>query len=375
MFVDQCDALTEAADGDGISFDGLSVRATGDDEYAFETPSERRQAISASDLCELARDHQSFVTNWHYWTALAPDDEASFAFLRWLERAPSEGVNEEDALPVPERYAALADGHSRTWGQLRITVSLGSQDGHRRYAVRHVDDGDAPDHELTSYSDPLDARELAKHDERGRYRPLKTAPSLQSGWVFTDLDGDDLLRAVDFLYPATIANWHREQRGNLDVTHWQATAERQTGIYDVVDDLQGEQVKWLAEATCVDSQCLKRREWDETADAELDVPRGDNEFPCREPCSLVIAAARKWTKLEDEDEQTYEFTLTPSEKEQVEAIIDAVADDEVDEIREADVYDGANRYRARFLRAKRFDERGRFCGVESGHESSGDDHH
>ena len=114
----------------------------------------------------------------------------------------------------------------------------------------------------------------------------------------------------------------------------------------------------LAAACCVDSQCLKRREWDEDESTELDVPRGEGEFPCREPCSLVVAAARQWAILENEEPRTYELELTPSERGQIESLIEAVADGRIDEIREADVGDGANRYRARYLRAKRFADGG-----------------
>jgi hypothetical protein len=160
-----------------------------------------------------------------------------------------------------------------------------------------------------------------------------------------------------------VANWHRERTGDLDVTHWRETTERQTGIYGVVEELPREAVEWVAEAACVDSQCLKRREWGYDEEDDLAVDGGDGPFPCREPCSLVVAAARRWTTLEREEERTYELTLTPSEKEQVEAVIDAVADGTTDEIREADVYEGANRYRTRYLRAKRLDDEGNLCGV------------
>jgi hypothetical protein len=133
-----------------------------------------------------------------------------------------------------------------------------------------------------------------------------------------------------------------------------------------------EHVNWVAEACCDDSQCLKRREWDYDEGTPLDVDGGDGVFPCREPCSLVIAAARRWTRIEAEDERTYEFDLTPSEKEQVEAIIDTVADGRAGEIREADTKEPANRYRARFLRAKRLDEEGNLCGVATEPEEADD---
>ncbi len=353
----QVDALVAAA-GDGVDCDGLRVAET-PDGYRFETPGGAAEGLDEPALRDVAAENPWFVSNWYYWRELdRPAVET--AFLRWLEGA--------DDRSVPDRYEALAEGIEASWGELAVEVTLGD-DGHRTYAVRHADDADRPVEELAVHTDPLDARELVKYDDRGRYRPLKTAPTLQTGWAFVDLDGRSLVRAVDVVYPATVTNWHLERQGELDVSHWRETMERQTGIYGVIrtwDRGEGyEHVNWVAEACCDDSQCLKRREWEYDDDTDLDVDGGDGAFPCREPCSLVVAAARQWTKLEGEQPQTYEFELTPSEKEQIEDIIDAVADGEAGEIREADVYEGANRYRARFLRAKRFDGDGRLDGVST----------
>ncbi|WP_372911938.1 DR2241 family protein [Salinigranum sp.] len=360
MTADHVDALVATTD-DGIAFDGLRVEST-DAGYTFETGGEERTGLDVSALREAALG-SNHVSNWYVWHAVAPQKPDRWAFLRWLEGA--------DEMGVDERYDALAEGMTTEWGQLRITATL-DEDGERAYEVRHVDDAGAADLELDTYDDPLDARGLATHDERGRYRPLKAAPTLQSGWRFAHLDPTALVETVETFYPASVPNWHREREGDLDVSHWRETMERQTGMYGVVktwDRGDGyEHVNWVAEATCDDSQCLKRREWEYDADTDLDVDGGDGEFPCREPCSVVVSAARQWTKLESEEPRTYEFELTPSEKEQVEEIIDAVADGRVDDIREADVYDGANRFRARFLRAKLFDDAGNLAGTPTDRE-------
>ena len=367
----QVEALAEAA-ADGVDFDGFAARTTDDgDGYVLATETGSETIVPGADLASIAGDYADYVTNWYFWHAEAPQAEDRWAFLRWLERADDRGVPERyDALTAGDRSAGPdqdeAAGIARPWGQLRITVTAGP-DGRRVYDLRHEEDADAAVGDLVAYEDPLDARELAKRDDRGRYRPLKTAPSLQTGWVFPELGPADLVSAVDFFYPATVANWYREREGTLDVTHWHETVQRQTGIYGVVktwDRGEGhEHVEWVAEACCDDSQCLKRREWQYDDGTELAVDGGDGVFPCREPCSLVIAAARKWTKLESQEPRTYEFELTPGEKEQIEEIVGTVADGRIDEIREADVYEGANRYRARFLRAKLFDEDGDLCGV------------
>ncbi|QLD91159.1 hypothetical protein HWV07_03405 [Natronomonas salina] len=357
------DALVAAADAEDVDFDGLRVER-GEDGYTFATPEETHEELEEADLRTVAAENPWYVSNWHYWTA--PDrPEPEQAFLRWVEGA--------DERSVPERYEALADGGlTESWGQLRIETRLGDH-GERVYTVRHEDDADAAVEALEVHTDPLDARELVKYDDQGRYRPLKTAPSLPTGWAFVDLDGRGLGRTVDVVYPATIANWHLERQGDLDVSHWKPTMARQTGIYGVIetwDRGEGhEHVERVAEACCVDSQCLKRREWQYDEETDLAVDGGDGEFPCREPCSLVVSAARQWTKLEGEQPQTYEFELTPSEKEQIEDIVDAVAEGTADEVREADVYDGANRYRARYLRAKLFDEDGNLGGVPTDRES------
>ncbi|WP_440765789.1 DR2241 family protein [Natronorubrum sp. DTA7] len=354
-----------------IEFDGLRIDRE-DDAYTVETSEGTQTGLEEADLQQALEPIAEYVTNWDYWQrSVGGDGTARRAFLRWCERAPLEddGGNgadtdrptDEETLAVPARYESLRDGIDREWGQLAITtrfVDVDEHGGERVYDCWHVDDADTDLTDLEVYDDPLDAREIATYDEDGRYRPLKTAPTLVSGWAFTGLSGSELVETVEFFYPATVANWHREQRAALDVDHWFETAERQTGIYDVIDELPREAVDWMAEACCVDSQCLRRREWQYEEDDDLDVDGGDGTFPCREPCSLVVAAARKWTILESEEERHYELELTTSEFNQLAELIDAVAEGRTDEIREADVNDGANRFRARYLRAKRFDEEG-----------------
>ncbi|WP_435197227.1 DR2241 family protein [Natronomonas sp. EA1] len=354
------DALVEVAP-DGVEYDGL--HATHDaDGYTFGTPGETWTGLSEGEFRDRAAENHDFVHNWFFFHSIPSD--ANRAFLRWVEGA------EEHA--VPERYAALAEGTGKEWGELHVTVQLDGDD--RVYDVRHVRDSDHALGDLDRHDDPLDARELVKYDEKGRYRPLKTAPSLPTGWAFAPLDARDCVQTVEYVYPATVANWYREREGELDISHFRETAERQTGIYGLIEELPEEAVNWVAHACCDDSQCLKRRMWDEDGDTPLDAPRGEGEFPCREPCSLVVAASRKWTKLEEEETHEYTLELTPSEKAQLDDLVNAVADGRIDEIREADVYEGANRYRARYLRAKRMHDGELPVHEHAAHHETGEAH-
>lgn len=355
MIDDAIDALVAAAP-DGVALDGLTVDAD-DGTYRLAVPDDEHTGLSEADCRAVAREFPAYVTEWYVWQELVPQEPDRWAFLRWLEGA-------DDRAP-PERAGALAAGCSREWGQLHVSVRA-TGDGHaRRYEVRHVADRTQSSDALETIRDPHALQNRVRFTDDGDYRPLATAPTLPRGWIALDIEPDELVRAVDTVYPATIANWHREREGTLDVTQWRETAERQTGSYDVVDELEGDPVDWLAQACCTDSTCLKRREWDETGDVQLDAPRGEGEFPCREPCSFVIAAAREFALAERDEPERVELELSEAERTQLERILEAVADDEVAEIRDGDLGDGANRLRVRYLRAKLADRHESVLGYSS----------
>jgi hypothetical protein len=378
---EQRSALVAAVTAEeSIQFDGLHVTHA-EGGYRFELPDLERGGLDEAELRRVAEANPEHVSNWYFWHDVAPrEGSARFDFLRFVERvadhdAPTQtrGRGDEathgtmyEPTDVLDRYHALERGIEREWGQLSVTVEL-ADDGYRRYEVRHVDDADADPDDLDDHVEPRAARDVAKFDEHGRYRPLKTAPTLQTGWRFPELTSTEVLDVVEALYPATIANWHRERQGNLDVDHWEPAMARQSGIYGLIQTWNRgeghEHVNRVARTCCADSECLKRREWQYDDETDLDVDGGDGTFPCREPCSMVVSAARQWTKLDGEEPQAYEFELTPSEKEQIESILEAVADGEAGEVREADFRNDANRWRTRYLRDKRMDEDGNLCGV------------
>lgn len=354
------DALLAVA-ADGIAFDGLSVEYDG--TYQFETPNERHEGISEQEIRALAVD-SPFVRNWHFWHERTPQHEPKWAFLRWLEGRSTDGSDPEMTVPNASADGPSQTTHTQTWGQLHLTVTV-TADGTRQYGVRHREDtaDESVEHvetEPLERLDPTGVRDRTRFDDRGRYRPLKTAPTLPTGWVAPALSPVECLRLVGWVYPASVENWYRERTGDLDLTHWDETMARQSGMYGVIKTWNRrdghDHVEWVAQACCADSQCLKRRVWEYDVETPLETPGGDGEFPCREPCSLVISAARRWTRQEGERPQRYEIELTPTENAQLTRILDAVADGDVTEIREAAFEDGANRWRARFLRSKLSDE-------------------
>jgi len=185
---DDLEALLDRASS-GVALDGLRIDETDDGRRV--QPRGGREPVARPRRGRVGARPRVQRRVRHELALLAGDGRrggtARRAFLRWCERAPlADAEDPADAkatvdapLAVPERYDALRDGIDREWGQLSITarfVDIDDPDGERVYDLWHVDDADSDLADLEVYDEPRAAREIATHDDDGRYRPLKTAP-------------------------------------------------------------------------------------------------------------------------------------------------------------------------------------------------------
>lgn len=243
-------------------------------------------------------------------------------------------------------FAAWIDeiSESCTFGQVRIRRTSGV------YSLRHADDTDAGDLEL--HDDPRAAREIAKLTESGEYRPLKSSPNLRRGWEIRVSDAGDLAVAMNYLYPAGIVHWYLYREGRLGITNFRENAARQSGIYKRIQRLSDEGVQNAARACCEDAVCLKRTLWDVDEDKPLRMDRGEGEIPCPEPCSVFISFARRVRLFEREERDVDESGLSPSEKQDLAALVEAAASGagEVGFAREAEFEEPLNERRMRYRR-------------------------
>jgi 4Fe-4S iron-sulfur cluster binding domain/DR2241 stabilising domain len=212
------------------------------------------------------------------------------------------------------------------------------------YSVRHIEDLGAPDLEV--HEDPRTAREIAKLTEESEYRPLKSSPNLRRGWEIQLSDARELALAMNYLYPAGVVHWHLRREGRLETTSFRANASRQSGIYKRIQRLSDSGVQLAARACCEDAVCLKKTLWDVDEDTPLQIQRGEGEIPCPEPCSIFISFARRVRLFERENVDA--SGLSPSEREDLVALVEAAATGEVRFAREAEFEEPLNERRMRY---------------------------
>jgi hypothetical protein len=254
------------------------------------------------------------------------------------------GCPENVAASSRQAFAAWVDDapEGRVFGQVvvRPVPPLG-------YSLRHVDE--AREEGLRVSDDPHDAREIARLTEGGEYRPLKSSPNLRRGWELRVEDALSLVTAMNYLYPAGVVHWYLHREGRLHLTSFREAAARQSGIYKRVQRLTDQGVLDAALACCEDSVCLKKTLWDVDEDTPLDVDRGEGEIPCPEPCSIFVSFARR-VRLFEREKDLDRTGLSPSETEDLAALVEAAATGEVKFAREAEFEKPLNERRMRYRR-------------------------
>ena len=200
----------------------------------------------------------------------------------------------------------LAEKSSRI-GQLEISASAGG------FVVYHRDDVGRDD---VTPREIEDVFEIAKFDNSGNYRPLKTAPNLRHGWRIFINNAAELQQAIDAIYPGRLAVLNALESGELVTTSLRETLARQSGMYRAAAKISDQQIDDLVGNFCrSDGGCLRTILWkrddkgtvpstklptEKVDPAHDQTGRGEKCIPllCQEACNLLVAACREKVKLE-----------------------------------------------------------------------------
>jgi len=183
--------------------------------------------------------------------------------------------------------------------------------------------GDTLPDQLQTYRYAENAIEIAKYDDAGNYRPLKTAPNLRHGWRLELATVEELGRALDYFYPGRLAVFAAWKSGYLKTTALRETLDRQSGMYRVAAKISDPQINDLVADFCrSDSRCLRTILWKrdrngaiastklpkEKFDPSVDqmtastppgsAPPAAVPLLCQEACNLLVADCRKVAKGE-----------------------------------------------------------------------------
>jgi len=195
------------------------------------------------------------------------------------------------------------------------------------FALSHRDE-EAAD-QLKIFRAPEDALEIAKYDDAGNYRPLKTAPKLRHGWRLDLETLEDLRRALDYFYPGRLAMFAAWKSDKLQITPLRETLERQSGMYRAAARISDSQINDVVADFCrSNGGCLRTILWKRDAEeviasTKLPKEKFDPAYDqvmaskppgsptpatapipatipllCQEACNLLIAECRKVMKGE-----------------------------------------------------------------------------
>ena len=189
-------------------------------------------------------------------------------------------------------------GPQGRFGQLSIIK------GADEFEVRHIEDEQRPQDSVQVCS-LAQLRERVATDSKQRFRPLKSAPTLRSGWRSTCAGPTELWDLLNIVYPGAVGTWYATSTNQAEpaspAVSYREFVGRQSGMYRGASQLTDLEAEEVATACCARSHCLKRRLW--TIHEQSPLPtESAPQLVCLEPCQLVLELARRESKTKQEAE-------------------------------------------------------------------------
>lgn len=246
----------------------------------------------------FANPHREGSRRLWYATAIGTDPFMADVILaqavQFRSHHPEAVASSPDAptrfAPAQELAEALALSPSLVIGQVALSSA---------YDLLHVENRSTDPAQLKKIGSLEELRAWIRIDAAGRFRPLHAAPSLRSGWIYHATTAEEAVLALDYLYPAAMANWHLNLSGSLPLTPWQETATRQTGRFRIVRELGEDALKELTAQVC-EPGCLKQRLWHPVSEP-IEIEKREIPLLCPEACNFFVGKARAKIKGTEED--------------------------------------------------------------------------
>ncbi len=177
---------------------------------------------------------------------------------------------------------------------------------HDHYIIHHQSDNESAISELDLLSNEEELQAITVWGTDGEYRFLKGSTTLKSGWYYIANDLENLVSALQVIYPACISLLVAHDNKTIRSQSLFAKLSRQTGMYGRTKNIsQDGATKLIAEA-CKAPSCDKVCLW--TYDSEhTQMPNTPiaPQLPliCQEPCNHLVASCRPIVKQEWEASQ------------------------------------------------------------------------
>ncbi len=150
--------------------------------------------------------------------------------------------------------------------------------------------------QLETFRDSEDAIEIAKYDDAGNYRPLKTAPNLRHGWRMQLAMVEQLRGALDYFYPGRLAIFAAWKTGQLKTTPLRETLDRQSGMYRVAAKISDAQINDVVAGFCrSNGGCVRTIMWKRDqngAIASTKLPKENFDPSCDQTAALNRPGSR-----------------------------------------------------------------------------------